>query len=55
MNMFELLRPDAKNALESENVKKALLRYRGILRTVRKEMSCEFCQGRTDPAFAFHF
>lgn len=31
MNMFEFARPDAKNAMESENVKKALLRYRGIL------------------------
>lgn len=29
--MFESTRPDAKNALELENVKKALLRYREIL------------------------
>ncbi len=31
MNMFELTRHDAKNALELENVKKALPRYREIL------------------------
>jgi putative pyruvate formate lyase activating enzyme len=31
MNMFKLIRPDAINVLESENVKKALPRYRRIL------------------------
>ncbi|MDP2841570.1 MAG: hypothetical protein Q8O17_04760, partial [Candidatus Methanoperedens sp.] len=31
MNMFESTQPDAKNALELENVKKALPRYREIL------------------------
>jgi hypothetical protein len=29
--MFESIRPDAKNALELENMKKALPRYREIL------------------------